>query len=134
MYMGKNIWQKIQLYFRCAHYCARLEFGDFWESTPKFFSERLWDGPTFGVRSPPKRVIARLQFQILPIPLSTSSITKLGVINFHVHCKYFIYLTNFLLTFFISKCQELKNSRQGHFQILQRNIFFYKYNYFLPCK
>ena len=34
-------------------HCVRLEFGDFWESSPKFFF-RECGGLTFGVRRPPK--------------------------------------------------------------------------------
>ena len=41
-----------------VHHCARLEFGDFWESSPNFFSARMGVVPLLGAEGPQKLVTA----------------------------------------------------------------------------
>ena len=44
----------------CNHHCARLEFGNFWESSPKFFSARVKGVlPLLGAFGSQKLVLAR---------------------------------------------------------------------------
>ena len=38
----------------CKHHYARLEFGDFWESSPNFFPARMGVVPLLGAEGPQK--------------------------------------------------------------------------------